>query len=387
MKTKELMFALIANELLEATLPQDAAALIETEGLEKLYRLSKSHDVCHLVAAALERLSLGVLDPYFQKFQKQQMIAVYRYQTSSYELDSICSLFEENGIDFIPLKGSVLRQYYPHPWMRTSCDIDVLVRPDVLDRATDLLVEKLGYQFQNKNFHNASLFTASGVHIELHFDLIEEMRHPAFAKVLPTAWDDAKPLANKAHHMAFSNEFFYFYHVAHMVKHFEEGGCGIRPFIDLLIMNRAFSFDTDKKARLLDEGVLTTFEENARMLSAAWFEGAAHTELSEMTEQFILHGGVYGNLENKIAVQQQKKGGRFSYVFKKIFPPYHVIKLQYPVLKKHWYLTPVFVVVRWFRWLFGKNAKRTANELSMNRSISDEKVSAAAELCRRLELK
>ena len=30
-------------------------------------------------------------------------------------------------IPFLPLKGSVIRQYYPEPWMRTSCDIDILV--------------------------------------------------------------------------------------------------------------------------------------------------------------------------------------------------------------------------------------------------------------------
>ena len=387
MNTQELMFTLIKSELFGIEPTQDVAALIDAEELERLYRLSKSHDLCHVVAAALEALPLGVdtADPYLQKFQKQQMIAIYRYQTATYELGSICDLFESNAILFIPLKGSVLRQYYPQPWMRTSCDLDIMVRRDDLDRATKLLVTSLGYRAENKNFHNVSLFTQSGVHIELHFDLIEEMRHPAFAKILSTAWEDASPLDGKQYQMGFSNEFFYFYHIAHMVKHFEEGGCGIRPFIDLLVLNRTLTF-SQTLWDMLRQGALLDFESNARTLSEAWFDSGEHTELSRMTEQFILHGGVYGNLENKIAVQQQKKGGRFSYVIKKIFPPYRVLKLQYPVLKKHCYLMPVFVVVRWFRWLFGKNARRTVAELSMNSSISDEKVNSASELCHRLGL-
>lgn len=389
MTTKDLMFALIRSEIFDLELPQDAAALIDAEMQEKLYRLSKEHDMAHVVASAIEKCNLPQErrnEPILAKLQKEQMLAFYRYQTTTYELGAICSCLEAGGIDFIPLKGSVLRQYYTQPWMRTSCDIDILVRPEVLDRATDLLVQSLGYQKGTKNFHNISLYTQSGVHIELHFDLIEEMRHPTFIEVLKRAWEDASPMEGTQHHMLLSNEFFYFYHVAHMVKHFEEGGCGIRPFLDLLILNRHLTYDAAIKEDLLRQGSLTVFDETARALSGVWFEGLPHTELTQMTEQFIISGGVYGNMENKVAVQQQKKGGKLHYVMAKIFPPYRTLKLQYPILKKHCYLMPVFIVVRWFRWLFGKNAKRTASEFSMNRSISDEKVNAAAELCRRLGL-
>ena len=388
MNTKDLMFSMIGNEIFGTEPTFDASTPIDAPTVEQLYRLAKTHDMAHVVAIAMEKRSVDLPAdaPILKKLQKEQMLAFYRYQTSQFELGAICDCFEAGGIDFIPLKGSVIRPLYPQPWLRTSCDIDVLVHPDDLDRAADLLVRDLGYQKGSKNYHNISLYTASGVHIELHFDLIEEMRHPAFIQILSRAWENAAPLSGKAHHMAFSNEFFYFYHVAHMVKHFEEGGCGIRPFVDLLILNRSLTYDTAKKAQMLADGSLTVFEENARKLASAWFEGTAHDELTRQTEQFILQGGVYGTVENKVAVQQQKKGGRFAFVMAKIFPPYRVLKHQYPVLKKHCYLMPVFTVVRWFRWLFGKNTKRTVAELSANSSISRDRVEQTADLYKKLGL-
>ena len=37
------------------------------------------------------------------------------------------------------------------------------------------------------------------------------------------------------------DELFYFYHIAHMVKHFENGGCGIRPVV-LSLLKENFEF-------------------------------------------------------------------------------------------------------------------------------------------------
>lgn len=43
-------------------------------------------------------------------------------------LQKIGVALDEAQIHYIPLKGAVLRQLYPAPELRTSCDIDVLVR-------------------------------------------------------------------------------------------------------------------------------------------------------------------------------------------------------------------------------------------------------------------
>ena len=89
-------------------------------------------------------------------------------------------------------------------------------------------------------------------------------------------------------------------------------------------------------------------------------------------EDYILRGGVYGNNENRVTVQQQKKGGRIKYAMSKIFIPYDVIKFHYPILQKHRWLTPFMEVRRWLKLIFCGHAKRTLKELKYNQTISTD---------------
>lgn len=68
----------------------------------------------------------------------------------NHEYNRICDALESVEISFLPLKGSVLRQYYPEPWMRTSCDIDILVHENDLEKTTEYLVRDLGYIYDRK---------------------------------------------------------------------------------------------------------------------------------------------------------------------------------------------------------------------------------------------
>lgn len=110
---------------------------LSREELEKLYELSKSHDLAHIVGNSLIKNGL-VSDPELKAgFKKQIMTAVYRYEKLQYELTRLKDVLNEAKIPFIPLKGSVIRKFYPEPWLRTSCDIDVLVKEKDIERASE----------------------------------------------------------------------------------------------------------------------------------------------------------------------------------------------------------------------------------------------------------
>jgi len=168
-----------------------------------------------------------------------------------------------------------------------------------------------------------------------------------------------------------SDEMLYFYHVAHMAKHFENGGCGIRPFLDLWILDNIDGVDHLKRNEMLSKGDLLQFANAARKLSKAWFENAEMDPVSQQMEDYILRGGVYGNDENRILVQQQKKGGRIRYALSKIFIPYDELKFHYPILQKYRWLTPIMEVRRWCKLFFCGHLKRTARELTYNSNVSD----------------
>lgn len=128
----------------------------------------------------------------------------------------------------MPLKGAIIRDYYPSPELRTSCDIDILVPSDYLDSAIDCLVSECNYTFERRYSHDVSLFSPSKVHLELHFNLIEN--NEKISNVLNNIWNTSTLDKDSNFRYIMSTEFFVVYHIAHMAEHFIHGGCGVRNF-------------------------------------------------------------------------------------------------------------------------------------------------------------
>lgn len=352
----------------EKVLPDTSARF-----LSALYGVSKKHDIAHIVGDALIKNGLIENGEIKSQFQNQIVMAVYRYENLNYELGRICKILEETEIPFIPLKGSVIRKFYPEPWMRTSCDIDILVHEEDLERAVAVLKENLGYTYERKEkgSHDMQIYSPSGVHLELHYTLLEEGRLSKADKILSYIWDYAEEEREGSFQKKFSDEAFYFYHMAHMAKHFMIGGCGIKPFVDLWILNRNKK-DKEKRNELLLKGGLLKFAKEAETLSKVWFEGIEHTETTKRMEKYVLQGGVYGTMQNRVVVQQVKSGSKFKYTISRIWLPYDTLKFLYPVLQKHKWLFLFCQVRRWFRLLFKGGFKRSVNELSISGSVTKE---------------
>ena len=373
------MMRLIANEVCAARLDLDEYRFTDEE-LERLYELSKSHDLAHLVGDALIKNNLISNGEIKSKFEKQIMTAVYRYENINYELNRLKQVINEAEIPFICLKGSVIRQYYPEPWMRTSCDIDILVHEDDLLRTVTLLNEKLSYKTEGKGSHNVSLFSQGGVHLELHYTLIESDILDKADRVLENVWEYAFPA--EKYEYSLTDEMFYYYHIAHMAKHFQIGGCGVRPFIDIWVLNHRLTFDEEKRESLLENGGLLIFAKQCEKLAEVWFGAGEHTEVTKKLENYILGGGVYGNVNNRVAVQQVKKGGKFKYAISRIWLPYDALKFHYPSLEGKKILLPFYEIRRWGKLLFKGGAKRSINELAINNSTTPEQqVQISALLC------
>lgn len=381
-----ILFALLRDSICDDAVDVPSQADLQPSVLQELYKLSKQHDVAHLAYRGLEKQGLLENGETVAKFCKQQMLAIYRCQRIEYELSRICQSLAEAQIPFIPLKGSVLRKYYPEAWMRTSCDIDVLVHESDLERAIDCLVTQRNYINQGRDYHDVSLFSAGGVHLELHFDLVEDEYANEARKVLSKVWEAVSPKAGYRYCFEMTDEMFYFYHIAHMAKHFEFGGCGIRPFLDLWILDHRVQYDQSARTRLLEEGNLRIFAEQSRKLSAVWFSNAQPDDVCIQMQEYILNGGVYGTLENRVAVQQKRSGGKLGYIISRVFLSYDSLKVLYPILQNHRRLMPFMQVHRWFRLLFKGRLKSSLHELNVNKSISQERISETAELLTKLGL-
>ena len=256
--------------------------------------------------------------------------------------------------------------------MRTSCDIDILVHNEDLEKAISYLTENLKYVEKDRATHDVSLFSPTGIHVELHFDLVEEGRANLANTVLETVWSNVVLKEEYGYWYEMTDPFFYFYHIAHMAKHFETGGCGIRPFIDLWLLDTVADGDGNYRDALIQSGELLRFAQAARKLSRVWFGGEEMDDLLSQMQDFILRGGIYGTAENRVALHQSNMGGRIGYILSRIFIPFAKLKRYYPILEKHPWLMPVMQVRRWFMLFNPDIAQMAKRELATNRSLEKD---------------
>jgi hypothetical protein len=98
--------------------------------VEFVWRSLKAHTVPPAVAA---------------EFRKRETATALRNTVLIAELDRILARFHELGIQALPLKGPRLSgRLYGNPLLRPSVDLDILVRPHHVERASQVLRE-LGY--------------------------------------------------------------------------------------------------------------------------------------------------------------------------------------------------------------------------------------------------
>ena len=368
-ETVKLLMTLIRCALHGNPLSEEEKAVYSADILPQLISVAKKHDVLHLVCLAIKKNGL-----YTEYDLKSEIIkAIYRYENINYEAEKLTAILENKGIPFILLKGAVIRSLYPEPWMRTSGDVDVLVKKEDLETAIKYLTEDDYYTEAERTPHDVALKCQSGASVELHFDLGEEGRANNAKNILSKVWENAKPVSKSSYNYILTDEFFYFYHIAHMAKHFENGGCGIRPFIDLWLLDRMDGVSKEKRDELIKKGNLMVFAERARKLSSIWFDNLEYDEVSERFENFIISGGVYGSAQNRVTLNQKQKGGKIGYVFSRVFIPFTKLKGYYPILEKHRWLTPIMQIRRWFMLFKPDVAKLAKSELLANKNV-DSKV-------------
>lgn len=381
------LFALLRFEINGTEFDKAEQNLITTELLSSLFKLAKKHDLAHLIGDALERNGLfSNASEVRKRFLYERVMAIYRYEQMQYELEEICKSLEKAQIPFLPLKGSVLRQYYPAPWMRTSCDIDILVPETMVESAKNYIIDDLHYTYGGGTTHDILLCAENGVHLELHYNLIESYIFENNKPILENIWETLSIKDGLRYHREMRDEVFYVYHLAHMAKHFMNGGCGIRPFLDLWIMKQKMPCNEDLLQYLLKQAGLLLFYENACKLSEYWLsEGKTDDTIKEM-EYYVLRGGVYGTVENKIAVNRGKARDKFSYIFSSLFLSYENLCIIYPSLKGRKLLTPFYQVKRWFRKLFKGASKDVRATLRAYDVVTDEQKQHVNNLLKKIGL-
>ena len=322
----------------------------------------------------LEEMSPDML-PLLQSYCKHMM----RSEGQMAAIAALYAAFDENGIDYLPLKGCNMKSRYPRPELRIMGDADILVRTGQYDRIRPL-VEGLGFTFKVESDHEY-VWRSPALMLELHKRLIPSYNRDYYA-CFGDGWRLAKPAEGTRYTMTPEDEYIYIF--THFAKHYRDGGIGCRHVLDLWVYLRCFpELDDGYVRRELGKLRLLEFHGNIRRLLESWFEDGAADDRTAMMTDFIFDSGSWGKWESHILSAGMKnraeagsaRGGRMRSVIKTLFPAGRDMALRYTVLEKAPWLLPVMWPVRWVdALLFRRDRVRQKREAL--RSATTKKIDA-----------
>ena len=348
----------------------DKACLQDTD-MEQLYRLALFHSVRAAVCIALERA--GVHDAQFHQAYKK---AIRKNIYHDMERAAITAEFDRQGIWYMPLKGSVLKELYPENGMREMADNDLLYDAAKQAQVREIML-KNGYIAESVGKSNHDVYHKEPV---LNFELHTALFGTWHEKPLYAYYADTerllKPDADGGCGRHFSDEDFYVYMTAHEWKHYSGSGTGIRSLMDCYVYCKckgdALNWDyIAEQCRLLE---IEDFERERRLLAQKVFSAQVLPELSEAETGMLLsylEAGTYGTLKNRMYKKLQKQS-KASYILRNLFPDLGYMMRSVEFVGKYPVLYPAGIVYRWGRILV-KRRKHLAAQMKAMRNFQQKK--------------
>ncbi len=358
---------------------ESTAMQISAQTCKKLLRFGTRQSIQPIIYHGLKRLSAP--EASLREFDQIRLTDTYNAIQHGEALKRICAALDEEGIQHILLKGAALRELYPRPDMRTSCDIDILVHEEELEKAVQTIEARTEFKLHKRTYHDISMLSPR-VHLELHFNIREHEEN--MDQLLGRAWEFSGP-AGEGSRYVFTPEYQIFHVVAHMCHHFLHGGIGIRPFMDLWLLRNQTEFEEKTVRRMCEECGILKFYAECCGLSQVWLERAEHTQTTALLEEFCLSGGVFGSQKFKNAARQRERRG-VKYVLSRVFPPEKQVKDYYkdPTGQEH--ILAYYYIKRLVSWSGKDRRKELQAQLHQVLSGDQAYLDAADDLFRRLGL-
>lgn len=278
------------------------------------------------------------------------------------EIDRVCKEFDKNGIDYMKLKGSIIKRLYPQGEMRIMSDADILIRENQMDKLEKLL-PTLGYTYKMSSDHEW-IWVGDVLPLELHKRIIASYQKDFYAY-----FDNGWKLAHKKDEssceyvMNYEDELIYLF--THLAKHYRDAGIGIKHMTDIYLFLEAYpNLDMEYVNSVFEKIGLLSFFKNVKKTLDVWFKGEKWDDVTEFITAKIFESGVYGTKLASLKSEALKlsKGNSAKKAKKKkyvelIFPKYKNMCLSYPWLKKCPIMLPFLWIWRLIRAVLFRRSK------------------------------
>ena len=345
---------------------------VDNMDLSSIYQLASYHSVAAMTAFALEQaISLP------SDFDQAKKKAIRKLALFDIERGKLFKSLDDNQIWYLPLKGIILKDYYPRYGMREMADNDILCE---IDRMPDVKRILEGFGFHCERFGRGvhDIYSKPPLSFEIHRSLFDE-------KETKDLYDYYKDVKQKLIHpkegsfgFSFTDEDFYLYLLAHEYKHYLLGGTGIRSLIDTFVfLEHCSQLDRNYIDKELQKLGMTDFEKLIRNLSKAIFSDRPLTDAEKESLLFFVSSGTYGRLESYYQnymigkVSDNSKKAKIAYVLKRIFVSGEELRTKFPFYYRHKVLLPALYIQRIFKAIFIK-PKAVRSELKVLQKYNKE---------------
>jgi len=346
-------------DLLKSCLTHEKTQLSADFDWQYACQLGKAHQILPMLYyGALQ--SEAVVPPAVREYLERAAVhSVFVDQNQLYEIALLREQFLQNGVEFMLLKGVLLKQMYPQTDMRPMGDADILIKTEQYAIIKPIM-QQLGYEEVLESDHELVWDKKGALYAELHKRLIPSYNKDYYS-YFGDGWRLAQPVEGTEYRMRDEDQFIYLF--THYAKHYRDAGIGIRHLMDLHVFLQAKpTLDWGYVEAELEKLQLLTFCRNSLETIDVWFKGKEDTPMSDFMTDRIFGSGSFGTQENqhlsegvkttktapKEKVQQKK-------VLRLIFPSVEVLALKYSILRKMPFLLPFVWIYRWiaallFKW-------------------------------------
>ena len=362
-------------DLIKVAITGENVIINDSLDIESIIEIAIKHQILPCIAEGLYQ------SKNFSNANIKDMLwkSILRDQNQLYELMQIEKSFEQQGIDYILLKGSSLKELYPKSEFRLMGDIDILIKEAQYDKIKTIMRD-LGFEEGKETDHELIWLKKPFTYIELHKKLIPSYNDDYYS-YFSDCWSRAIQVAS-THRYAMPHEDEYIFLFTHLAKHYRDGGIGLRHLIDFWMIQKKYpNLDYKYINRELKKISLKIFHDNIISTLKVWFSHADSNELTDHITERVIESGSYGIKEKCNAANAARVSNRADNVsvasrkeaLKLIFLPFSHMKIKYPILKKIPILLPIMWVVRWLEAIF---LKRKNMQEAYNRwmSITEETV-------------
>lgn len=346
--------------------------------LASIHNLSRFHNLSSAVYTAVEAAELGEdYKSILSSWEQEQLYSIFREEEFNTERDRLLKFCEENKIWYMPLKGTILKDYYPYPGMRQMGDNDILFDENYREQIRQWFTDN-GYEVENYKRGNHDVYRKDSIMFEMHTELFSAQHDQVWRSYYSNVKARLLPDEGGSYGYHFTDEDFYIYMTVHEYKHYCEGGSGLRFLLDDYVFLKAkeSSLDWEYVADKLKKLGAYDFGKKTQILSRKLFNGNFEPEILTDEEKELLNeivqSGTFGTVEGHIRKRIESEGdsSKAKYVWKRLFPDLKYMKEYYPLCQ-----CPVFIpFVYLYRIVFKlvtkkdklKNEVETLNKMLVN---------------------